>query len=452
MINAIVMAAGKGTRMNSEKTKTMHEVLGKPMVGHIYDTLKQVGAEKIVFVVGCGFQQIQEYLQDKVSYAIQQPQLGSGHAVSQATILSNQKGKTLIINGDCPLITKETYMEMIDAANDYDLVVLSMKLSDALHYGRIKRDDKGNVLRIVERKDCNDAEVEIKEANVGIYCVDNELLWKYLPEIDNHNAQGEYYITDLVEIFNKHNLKVGAFIGKDNSELLGINDREELAVANKTLQKRVNTYWMKHGVTIIDPNNTYISCDASIGKDTTIYPNCRIEANSVIGQNNIIESDTVIINSTIGDNNHIISSRIDDCSFGNNSSLGPNSSLRGKCKIGDNCRIGCFVEMKNVVFGNGSKAAHLTYIGDADVGEKCNFGCGVVTVNYDGKNKYHTTIKDHVFVGSNVNIIAPVTIESETVLAAGTTVTKDVNTGEMAIGRVRQENKAEFGFKYLNKR
>jgi len=452
MSNAIVLAAGKGTRMKSDITKTMHCILGKPMVGHIYDTLKKIGIENIVFVVGHSYQQIEDYLGDKVTYAIQQPQLGSAHAVMQAESLKGKEGKTLIINGDAPLISNATYHQMLEATKENDLVVLTMKLDDGVHYGRIKRNESNHVEKIVEFKDCNEEEKKICEVNVGIYCVDNALLWEYLPEINDNNSQHEFYITDLIEIFNKHGKKVGAIIGQDNDELLGINDRKELAVASKHLQKRINNYWMENGVSIIDPENTYISPEVSIGKDTTIYPNVRLQGNTVIGAKNVIEEGCVFINASIGDDNHIISSRITDSTLGNDNTLGPNSHLRNATHVGNGCRIGNFVEMKNVVFGDNSKCAHLTYLGDTNVGVNCNFGCGVVTVNYDGKNKFHTEIKDHVFVGSNVNIIAPVTIESETVLAAGTTVTQDVASGDMAIGRVCQENKPGYGFKYLNKK
>lgn len=450
MLNAIVMAAGKGTRMNSHCSKTMHKVLDKPMIEHVYDTLNQLCCDNVVFVVGSGKEEIEDYFQDKVIYALQQPQLGTAHAVKQAEILKNYEGKTLIVNGDCPLVQKETYQKIIDMANSYPLVLLTTELSDPKAYGRIVRNDSG-VEAIVEYKDASEQEKAIKEVNVGIYCVDNKLLWQYIEEIDNNNAQKEYYITDLVKIFRKHNLAVGAYLCEDYKQLQGINSRIELVEANKWLQHKVNQYWLENGVTIVDPDSTYISTSATIGQDTIIYPNVRIEGKTVIGQDNIIEESTYLLNATIGDNNHLIAARITDSKVGNNVNIGPNAHLRNNCEIGDNCRIGNYVEMKNTKFGSGSKCAHLTYLGDSTVGEKCNFGCGVVTVNYDGKNKFHTEIGNNVFVGSNVNLIAPVKIEDFAVLAAGSTITNDVETGDMAIARDRQIVKKGYGIKYLKK-
>ncbi len=450
MLNAIVMAAGKGTRMHSQSAKTMHKVLDKPMIEHIYDTLKKLDTDNIVFVVGHGSEQIENYFGDKVTYAQQVPQLGTAHAVSVADGLKSKEGKTLIINGDCPLISCDTYRQILKMADEYPLVLLTTTPDDSGSYGRIVRDGQ-EVIKIVERKDCDEQQVQIREINVGIYCVDNKLLWQYLPEIKNNNQQKEYYITDLVEIFRQHNLKVGAYHCLDWQQMQGINSRLELVKATKWLQKNINDYWLDNGITIVDSQSTYIGEDVLIGEDTIIYPNVRIEGKCVIGQGNVIEEGTYLSNVNIGDNNHIIASRITDSAVGSNVNIGPNAHLRNGCQIGDNCRVGNYVEMKNTVFGKGSKCAHLTYVGDATVGEKCNFGCGVITVNYDGKNKFHTEIGNHVFVGSNVNIIAPVKIADNTVLAAGSTITDDVAAGDMAIARSRQQNKVGYGFKYLNK-
>lgn len=451
MISAIVMAAGKGTRMQSDKAKTLHEILGKPMIEYTYDTLEKLGVENKVFVVGHGAEQLQAQLKDRVEYAMQMPQHGTGHAVMQATQLKGLSGKTLIINGDCPLITVDTYNKLLEMADKYQLVILSTILDNAGNYGRVIRDEAGEVLAIVEKKDCNEEQLKVNEINAGIYCVDNELLWQCLPEIDNNNAQNEYYVTDLVKIFKKHGYSVGAYNQADKNELAGINSRAELIESTKWLQCKINKNWINNGVTIINPENTYIGPDVEIEKDVIIYPNCRIEGKTTIGTGCIIEEGSFLKNAKIGENNDIICCRITDSTVGNNNNIGPNAHLRNNVKIGNDCRIGNYVEMKNVVFGNGSKCAHLTYLGDVTVGEKCNFGCGVVTVNYDGKNKFHSTIGNHCFIGSNVNIISPVNIADTTVLAAGTTVTKDVLEGDMAIGRVRQENKPGYGAKYLNK-
>ncbi|MGI6607597.1 MAG: bifunctional UDP-N-acetylglucosamine diphosphorylase/glucosamine-1-phosphate N-acetyltransferase GlmU [Erysipelotrichaceae bacterium] len=451
MISAIVMAAGRGTRMNSKHAKTMHKILGKPMIEHIYDVLESVGVDNKVFVVGYGRESIMNHLQDKVQYAVQQPLLGTAHAVMQAEQLKKYDGKTLIINGDCPLVKAETYKLLLEKTTvDNPLVLLTTVLEDPKSYGRVVREDN-QLLKIIEKKDCNEKELEIKEINAGIYCVDNKLLWKYLPEVDNNNNQKEYYITDLVQIFRKHGHKVMPLLIEDSEELQGINSMSELSNATKWLQMKINAHWMDNGVNIIDPASTYISTETTIGQDTIIYPNVRIEGKSVIGQDNVLTEGTYLENVNIGDNNNIKASRITDSKVGNRVSIGPNSHLRDNCVIADESRIGNYVEMKNVIFGFNSKCAHLTYLGDTTVGEHCNFGCGVVTVNYDGKHKFHTEIGDHVFIGSNVNLIAPVTIGDYTVLAAGSTITADVNEGDLAIGRVRQEIKPGYGFKYLNK-
>lgn len=451
MISAIVMAAGRGTRMNSKYAKTMHKILGKPMIEHTYETLEKVGVKNKVFVVGYGKEAIMDHLQDKVLYAVQQPLLGTAHAVMQATQLKDEIGKTLIINGDCPLISVETYKKLLDkTTKETPLVVLTTVLEDAKSYGRIVREED-QLLKIVERKDCNSQEVEIKEINAGIYCVDNELLWKYLPEVNNDNNQKEYYITDLVEIFRKHGHRVMPLLIDDYQELQGINSMSELASATKWLQMKVNSYWMDKGVNIIDPERTYISTDATIGCDTIIYPTVRIEGKATIGEDNILTEGTYLENVVIGNGNTIKCSRITDTKIGNQVTIGPNAHLRNDCEIADKSHIGNYVEMKKVKFGYNSKCAHLTYLGDTNVGEHCNFGCGVVTVNYDGKSKFHTEIGNHVFIGSNVNLIAPVNIGDYTVLAAGSTITADVKEGDLAIARVRQEIKPGYGFKYLNK-
>ena len=323
MISAIVMAAGKGTRMHSDLAKTMHKVLGKPMVDHIYDTLKKINVDNIVYVVGYGADTIKQHMGDKVSYALQQPQLGSGHAVMQASQLKDVKGKTLIINGDCPLITTETYNKMLEQAEEYPLVLLTVRLDDPAHYGRIVRNWDGNVLKITEFKDCTEEEARINEINAGIYCVDNELLWKYLPGIKNDNAQKEYYVTDLVGLFNEHGHKVTAVVSEDPSEMSGINNRKELVRATAWLRDRVNSYWLDQGVEIVDTKSTYISTDVTIGRDTLIYPNVRIEGNTVIGESNTITEGTYICDSRIGKGNTIISSRLINCEIGDDVTIGP---------------------------------------------------------------------------------------------------------------------------------
>jgi len=343
-------------------------------------------------------------------------------------------------------------MEKLFVQNrDSAMTVLTAVLQDPGKYGRVIRDEYGNIEKIVEFKDCTPRQLLIKEINTGIYCVKNQQLFQHLYEITNDNAQNEYYLTDLVEIFNAHNYQVQALTVDDVDEVMGVNDREDLLIASNWMQKRINTYWMQNGVSFIDPDLTYVSTDTVIGQDTILYPNVYIEGNSVIGNGCKILPQTFIIDSTIGDDCNIDSSRITDSVLKDRVRLGPFAHLRMGCVIESGNRIGNFVEMKNATIGAETRCAHLTYIGDAEVGSDVNFGCGVVTVNYDGKHKFRTTIKDGAFIGSNVNLIAPITIGKDAVLAAGTTVTRDVGDGEMAIGRSRQENKPGFGIKYKQK-
>ena len=451
MRSAIVMAAGKGTRMKSELPKTMHQVLDRPMVGHIYDNLKKANVEQIVMVVGFGAEKVKDYLKDQVNYAIQEPQLGTGHAVMQAHMLKEIEGKTLLYNGDCPLIQPETLEALFSKAEEADFTVLTTKMPDPLRYGRIIRDKDDNVEKIIEYKDCDEEEVNINEINVGIYCVDNRLLWKYIDELDNNNAQNEYYVTDLVEIFKKHGHKVNALIATDHEEMIGPNDRLMLAEANLWLKKYLNKKLLENGVTLIDSDSVYVSTETRIGEDSVVYPNVTMEGKVTIGRDCVILPNTYLKNVEIGDGTTIDSSRITDSKVGNEVTVGPSSHIRNGCVIADKVRIGNFVELKNTKLGYNTKCAHLTYIGDSIVGEKVNFGCGVVTVNYDGKNKYVTEIGDGSFIGSNVNIIAPIKIGKNALLAAGSTINEDIEDGDMGIARPRQEIKKGFGLKYKEK-
>lgn len=451
MRSAIVLAAGKGTRMKSALNKVMHPVSNKPMIDHIVTNLRKAGVEQIVVVVGHGADSVKEYLGDSVQYALQEPQLGTGHAVMQAQSLKDLDGDTLILNGDGPCIQSETINAAFTANEDSEMTVVTALLPDGERYGRIVRDAKGDVEKIVEAKDCTREQLAITEINTGIFCFKNKLLFENLKEIGNDNAQKEYYLTDLVEIFNRKQLRVKAMIAKDPQETMGVNDRIDLAKAQKWMTRHECERHMREGVTIIDPDTTYIDVDVEIGADTVIYPNVIIQGGSKIGSNVTILSNSFLRNAIIADHVTIDSSKIVESSVGAGTTIGPMSHLRNHTEIGENCRIGNFVEFKNSHFGTGSKCAHLTYVGDADVGSGVNFGCGVVTVNYDGKHKYRTTIKDGAFIGSNVNLIAPVTVGENALLAAGSTITDDVEDGDMGIARSRQQIKAGYGTQYKNK-
>lgn len=451
MKSAIVLAAGKGTRMKSALNKVMHPVLNKPMIGHIISSLKKADVDRIVVVVGHGAESVKEYLNDDVEYALQEPQLGTGHAVMQAKTLEGVEGDTIILCGDGPLIQPETIQRAFEANEGHACTVLTSVLPDGERYGRIIRNTSGMVEKIVEAKDCNEEELAVKEINTGIFCFNNKLLFEGLKDIKNENAQNEYYLTDLVEIFNQKGHSVHAMIVDDPEETMGVNDRVDLAKAAAWMKRHVNRKHMLNGVTILDPENTYIDVDVEIGMDTVIYPNVHIQGQTKIGNNVTILPNSFLRNATIGDDVTIDSSKIVESSVGARTTVGPMSHLRNNTEICEDCRIGNFVEFKNSHFGDGSKCAHLTYIGDSDFGKKINVGCGVVTVNYDGKHKFRTTVKDGAFIGSNCNLIAPVTIGENVLLAAGSTITDSVEDGDMGIARARQSIKKGFGTTYKNK-
>lgn len=451
MKSAIIMAAGKGTRMNSDLPKVMHKVCEKPMIELLLDSLKQADVEKVVSVVGYGHELIEAEYQERCLFAIQEPQLGTGHAVMQAKQLENESGLTLVINGDCPCIQAETFNQLFKECESSDMVVLSAIVDDVRSYGRIVRSEDGTVKKIVETKDCSEEESKINEINTGIYCFKTEVLFKYLKEIENNNAQKEYYITDMVEILNSHNLTVKAMIAENNNEVAGINDCYELQLANIWLQQKINTDLMKQGVTFINASNTYVSQDVKIGKDVVLYPNIRLVGNVTIGDGTEIMSGCYIENSSIGNHCRIDSSRITDSEIRDEVNVGPNAHIRGHSIVESKNRIGNFVELKNCHIGYDSRCAHLSYLGDCEIGSKVNIGCGVVTVNYDGKNKWKTVVKDGAFIGSNANLIAPIVVEENAFVASGSTVTDDVPATDMAIARARQVNKPGYGKTYLDR-
>lgn len=451
MRNAIILAAGKGTRMKSEENKCMQKIMGKPMLAYLVDTLKSIKVDNIVIVVGYKQESIRDYFKDTVQYVEQQEQLGTAHAVMQAKSLEDIEGDTVILGGDAPLIKADTLKELFEYSKNYNLTILSTEYEDPARYGRIIRDENNGFLAIKEAKDCDENQILIKEVNSGIYCVDNKKLWEILPLIKNDNKQKEYYITDIVELFREKDYTAEAKLIRENQQLMGIDHRLSQAIATKIKQQEINNKHLENGVCLIDPNNTYIEEDVVIAKDTTIYPNVLLKGNTKIGSNVTLLSGCEITSSEIGDGCLIDNSKIIDCKLGENTNVGPMAHLRGNCEIGNECRIGNFVEMKKTIFGNGSKCAHLSYIGDSEVGKKVNIGCGVVTVNYDGKNKHKTIIKDGAFIGSNCNLVAPIVVGKNALVAAGSTIYKDVEDGDMAIARSFQENKAGFGEKYKNK-
>ena len=381
-----------------------------------------------------------------MTFVYQKEQLGTGHAVLQAKdVLKDKEGMTLVLNGDAPLIRKETLQGMIDfhLNNHNQATVMSADCDTSTHYGRVVKVD-GQVKGIVEFKDLLDSQRDITEMNTGEYCFDNQALFKALENVSNNNAQNEYYLTDVIEIMNDQGLKVDAYKIDDFNEVGGINDRVALAEATQILKKRINQEHLLNGVTIIDPENTYIGRDVVIGQDTTIEPGCILKGKTVIGNNCHIGPYCEFTNVIIKDNVDIKFSVISDSTIENGVDIGPYARLRTNCHILENVHMGNFVEMKKAVFGKGSKAAHLTYIGDAEVGSDVNIGCGTITVNYDGKNKSLTKIEDKAFIGCNSNLIAPVTVKENAFIAAGSTITDDVEKDAMGIARARQVNKQGY--------
>lgn len=439
---ALILAAGQGTRIKSNLPKVLHKVCGKEMVNHVIDTMRKAKIDDINVIIGRGADLVKEKTASRnVSYSLQEEQLGTGHAVKCAiNFLKGKKGIVGVFAGDAPLIKSETIEKLFDThiENNNSATLLSSIVEDPTGYGRIVRD--GNeVLKIVEHKDCTEEELKINEMNAAIYCFDIENLLSSLEKLSNDNKQGEYYLTDVIGILKDEDKKVGA-LSIDYEETIGVNSRVQLAEAEEVLRKRINKMHMENGVTLIDPSSTYIGDDVEIGKDTIIYPGNVIEGNTKIGEGVMIYPNSRISNSIIDNNVEIQSSVIIDSKIGERTTVGPFAYIRPESIIGNDARIGDFVEIKKSTIGNNTKVSHLTYIGDAKVGEHCNFGCGTVVVNYDGKKKNTTIIGNNSFIGCNTNLVSPVTVEDNTYIAAGSTIVNDVKEGELAVARAKQRN------------
>ncbi len=440
---ALILAAGQGKRIKSNLPKVLHKVCGKEMVKHVIDTVKKAEIHDINLIVGKGAELVEERTKDTgVTYSLQAEQLGTGHAVKCAKeFLKNKSGVVAVFTGDTPLIKQSTVERLINdhINNKNAATILTAMVDDPTGYGRIVRDEAGKVLKIVEHKDCNEEELKIKEMNSAIYCFDIELLVKSLDKLNNNNNQGEYYLTDVIGILKDEGYSIGAVV-TDIEETIGVNSRVQLAEAEEILRNRINIMHMENGVTLIDPKTTYIGADVEIGKDTIIYPNNILEGNTVIGENCLLYQNSRIKDSTIGNELDVQSSVILDSKIGDNTTVGPFAYIRPDSVIGKSARIGDFVEIKKSTIGDGTKVSHLTYIGDAEVGSGCNFGCGTVVVNYDGKEKHKTIIGDHSFIGCNTNLVSPVKVGDNTYIAAGSTITAEVKEGDLAVARAKQRN------------
>nr|MDH3083168.1 bifunctional UDP-N-acetylglucosamine diphosphorylase/glucosamine-1-phosphate N-acetyltransferase GlmU [Bacillus subtilis] len=444
---AVVLAAGQGTRMKSKLYKVLHPVCGKPMVEHVVDEALKLSLSKLVTIVGHGAEEVKKRLGDKSEYALQAEQLGTAHAVKQAQpFLADEKGVTIVICGDTPLLTAETMEQMLKehTQREAKATILTAVAEDPTGYGRIIRAENGAVQKIVEHKDASEEERLVTEINTGTYCFDNEALFRAIDQVSNDNAQGEYYLPDVIEILKNEGETVAAYQTGNFQETLGVNDRVALSQAEQFMKERINKRHMQNGVTLIDPMNTYISPDAVIGSDTVIYPGTVIKGEVQIGEDTIIGPHTEIMNSAIGDRTVIKQSVVNLSKVGNDVNIGPFAHIRPDSVIGNEVKIGNFVEIKKTQFGDRSKASHLSYVGDAEVGTDVNLGSGSITVNYDGKNKYLTKIEDGAFIGCNSNLVAPVTVGEGAYVAAGSTVTEDVPGKALAIARARQVNKDDY--------
>ncbi|EOF55904.1 glmU protein [Enterococcus hirae EnGen0127] len=452
---AIILAAGKGTRMKSKLYKVLHPVSGQPMVEHIINRVSETNPDQIITIVGHGAEQVKAQLGERSEYALQAEQLGTGHAVLQAaSFLQGKEGTTLVISGDTPLLTTETLNNLFEyhQGKNASATILTAQAEDPTGYGRIIRDHIGIVEKIVEQKDTTPEEALVQEINTGTYCFDNQALFEALNKVGTDNAQGEYYLTDIIEILKDAGKTVAAYQTEDFDESMGVNDRIALAKANELMRQRINKMHMVNGVSFVDPATTYIDAGVEIGSDTVIEAGVQLQGKTVIGSDCVIGAHSRIVDSVIEDHVVVEHSVIEKSLVKNHADVGPFAHLRPKAEIGEGVHIGNFVEVKNAEIGKNTKVGHLTYVGDATLGEEINVGCGVVFVNYDGKNKHRTTIGDHSFIGSNANIIAPVEIAKNTSVAAGSTITEDIPEYAMAIARARQVNKEEYAKKlpYLN--
>lgn len=440
---ALILAAGEGKRMKSDIPKVLHKVCGKEMVNHVIDIMRQSGIDDINVVIGKCAGEVKKCTEyQNVTYSLQKEQLGTGHAVKcAADFLSGKKGTAAVFTGDAPLIRKETVDKFLKYHEDggFAATILTSVVSDPYGYGRILRKGNGDALKIIEHKDCTQEELKINEINSGMYCFDIENLLASLNELKNNNVQKEYYLTDIIEIMKSKGLRIGA-IPVQYEEIMGVNSRVQLAEAEKVMRQRINKIHMENGVTIIDPDSTYIGTDVKIGKDVTIYPGNVLEGNTEIGQRCILYPNSRIKDSIIEEDVTIQSSVILESHVGQNTTVGPFAYIRPESTIGNHVRIGDFVEIKKSSIADNTKVSHLTYIGDATVGSGCNFGCGTVVVNYDGKVKHRTIIGNNSFIGCNTNLVSPVEVKDNTYIAAGSTITEEVPEGSLAIARARQKN------------
>jgi len=438
---SIILAAGEGTRMKSDKIKILHPVAGKAIIKHVLNTLDGLNS-KIVNVIGYQKNEVQAELEDldkwDLNYVIQSEQLGTGHAVLQAEkYIEKHEGPVLILYGDTPLLKKESIAEFVKEHEESksDLTVMTAVFDNPEGYGRIVKDKDGNLSAIVEEKDADFETKKIKEINSGVNCIDSKLLKEFLSNMDNDNAQGEYYLTDIIEYAVKKNKKINTYVVENSNEIIGINTRKQQAEAEKILRSRIIDQHLTNGVTIIDPDTTFIDSEVEIAQDVTIYPFNYLEGRTKIGANTVINQNCKLKDAVIADNVNIRSNTvIKDSKVGSNTNVGLFAYLRPGSAVEDNCKIGDFVELKKTTVKSGAKVPHLCYAGDAEIGEGTNIGAGTIFANYDGQKKSRTIIGKDAFIGSDSILIAPLTIGDGAKTAAGSVVTKNINPGDTVMG------------------
>ena len=445
---AVLLAAGQGTRMKSSHPKVLHQILGRPMIAYLFDTLKSIGITDILVVVGYQSEKVMAALAGEgyegVRFVVQEPQQGTGHAVQVAMNgVPPASDTVLVLCGDVPLLSGEsiTALYRLHQKSSAAVTVQTVELPEGAHYGRVVRDAEGRVLDVVQSKDAADRPdiLAIREINTGAYCFEAPFLRQALGELTVSPVTGEIYLTDMIPLARKHGRTVEALIDPDWPNLLGINSRKELAEATRTLKMRINEGHMQAGVTLIDPDNTYISPQVTIGRDTVIYPNVYLEGRTDIGENCVIEPSVKISDAALADNVLVkMGSVIADSRLAAGVQVGPYSHLRPLSDLREGVRVGNFVEVKKSILYPGVKANHLTYLGDAEVGAGTNVGAGTITCNYDGVHKHKTIIEEGAFIGSNTALVAPVTIGAGAYVGAGSTITKDVPPGKLGLSRARQ--------------
>lgn len=446
-LDVLVLAAGLGTRMRSNLAKVLHKLDGRPLINHVCRTATALAPRKIYVVIGHQGEDVkravlEELNEEHAEFAWQNEQLGTGHAVNSARqFLESEDSTLLVLSGDVPMIRVETLAALIQKHHTHRgkgaaCTILTVNLADPTGYGRIVRDQEGLFEKIVEQKDATDEEKQIKEINSGIYCFNTKKLYSALTRVKNNNAQGEYYLTDVPALLREEGEDIAIYRHSDHHEIEGINNRVQLADMERTLCRRtISRLMLDYGVTFIDPKNAYISERANIGRDTVIHPNVTIEGETVIGDGCIIRSGTRITNSRIGRGVEILDNCvITDSEVSDSCTVGPMAHLRGHARMEEKAKVGNFVELKKTILGRGSKANHLTYLGDATIGEKTNIGAGTITCNYDGKNKHATQIGNNVKIGSDTMLIAPIKVGDGVVTGAGSVVTKDVEENKLVVG------------------